>query len=55
MKIIKTAKKFLDWKSKTNILIVGDNSVSKLEKARKKNIKIINENELEALLNEQES
>ena len=41
--------------SKTNFLIVGDNAGSKLEKARKNNIKIINENELEALLNEQES
>ncbi|MEC7778970.1 MAG: NAD-dependent DNA ligase LigA [Candidatus Neomarinimicrobiota bacterium] len=41
--------------SKTNFLIVGDNAGSKLEKARKNNIKIINENELEALLNEKES
>ena len=41
--------------SKTNFLIVGDNAGSKLEKARKNNIKIINENELETLLNEQES
>ena len=38
--------------SKTNFLITGENAGSKLEKARKNNIKIINENELEALLNE---
>ena len=38
--------------SKTNFLIVGENAGSKLEKARKNNIKIINENELEALLDE---
>ena len=38
--------------SKTNFLIAGENAGSKLEKARKNNIKIINENELETLLNE---
>ena len=41
--------------SKTNFLIVGENAGSKLEKARKNNIKIINENELEALLDEKKS
>jgi len=41
--------------SKTNFLITGNNAGSKLEKARKNNIKIINENELEALLDEKNS
>ncbi len=41
--------------SKTDFLIVGENAGSKLEKARKHNIKIINENELEALLDEKKS
>jgi len=37
--------------SKTNFLIVGDNAGSKLEKAGKLNIKIINEDQLDRIIN----
>ena len=37
--------------SKTNFLIVGDNAGSKLEKARKLNIKIMNEDQLDKIIN----
>ena len=36
--------------SKTNYLVVGDNPGSKLEKARKNNVKIINEDKFKTLL-----
>lgn len=36
--------------SKTNYLIVGDSPGSKLEKARKNNVKIINEDKFKTLL-----
>ena len=37
--------------SKTNFLIVGDNAGSKLEKARKLNVKIMNEDQLDKIIN----
>ena len=37
--------------SKTNFIIVGDNAGSKLEKARKLNVKMMNEDQLDKIIN----